>query len=193
MPINPYGASKLMSERMLMDLSAASSLRYVILRYFNVAGADPEGRIGQAMPQATHLIKVVCEAALGKRPDVTIFGSNYNTPDGTCIRDYIHVEDLARAHIDALDYLRNEGESVVLNCGYGHGYSVREVIDTVKRISGVDFRVQQGDRRPGDPPALIPANEKILETLGWQPKYDNLAFIIRTALDWEQQLRDKSA
>ena len=193
MPINPYGASKLMSERMLMDLAAASSLRYVILRYFNVAGADPEGRIGQATPQATHLIKVACETALGLRSGLTIFGTDYDTPDGTCIRDYIHVEDLARAHIDALDYLRNEGESVVLNCGYGHGYSVREVIDAVKRISGVDFRLQQGDRRAGDPPALIAANVRIRKILKWQPQYDNLEFIVRTALNWEQQLKDKSA
>ena len=193
MPINPYGASKLMSERMLMDLAAASSLRYVILRYFNVAGADPKGRIGQAMPQATHLIKVACETALGKRSGLTIFGTDYDTPDGTCIRDYIHVEDLARAHIDAINYLSNEGESVVLNCGYGHGYSVREVIDTVKRISGVDFQVQQGDRRAGDPPVLISSNERIKNILGWQPQYDNLECIVRTALDWERQLRNKSA
>ena len=193
MPINPYGASKMMSERMLMDLSAASSLRYVILRYFNVAGADPEGRIGQATPQATHLIKVACETALGSRSGLTIFGADYNTPDGTCIRDYIHVEDLARAHVEALDYLTKGGDSIVLNCGYGRGYSVREVIETVKKVSGVDFPVITGTRRQGDPPALIAANERIKKMLKWQPQYDNLEYIVRTALDWEQQLKDKSA
>lgn len=190
-PINPYGASKMMSERMLMDLSVASSLKYVILRYFNVAGADVEGRIGQTMPQATHLIKVACEAALGKRPAVTIFGTDYNTPDGTCIRDFIHVEDLARAHIDALDYLVSGADSVVLNCGYGRGYSVREVIDTVKNISGRNFSVINGARRQGDPPALIATNERIKKVLKWQPKYENIELIVHSALDWERKLGKK--
>lgn len=190
-PINPYGASKMMSERMLMDLSDASPLKYVILRYFNVAGADSEGRIGQAMPQATHLIKVACEAALGKRSEVTIFGTDYNTPDGTCVRDYIHVDDLARAHTDALDYLVRGGESVVLNCGYGRGYSVREVIDTVKKVSGVNFPVMNGSRRQGDTPALIAINEKIKEILKWQPKYENIELIVRSAFNWERKLGTK--
>lgn len=190
-PINPYGASKMMSERMLMDLSVASSLKYVILRYFNVAGADVEGRIGQSMPQATHLIKVACEAALGKRPEVTIFGTDYNTPDGTCVRDYIHVEDLSRAHIDALGYLVRGPESLVLNCGYGRGYSVSEVIETVKKVSGVDFSVINGPRRTGDPPALIATNERIKKVLKWHPKYENIELIVRSALDWERKLGKK--
>ncbi len=187
-PINPYGASKMMSERMLMDLAAASSLKYVILRYFNVAGADPEGRIGQATPEATHLIKVACEAAVGKRQGLTVFGTDYDTPDGTCIRDYIHVEDLARAHLDALAHLGDGGDSAVLNCGYGHGSSVREVIDTVKRVSGVDFPVELGGRRAGDPPVLVADNGKIRKTLGWRPEYDDLEFIVKTALEWERSL-----
>ena len=190
-PINPYGASKMMSERMLMDLSVASSLKYVILRCFNVAGADIEGRIGQTMPQATHLIKVACEAALGKCSEVTIFGTDYNTPDGTCVRDFIHVEDLARAHIDALDYLVGGADSVVLNCGYGRGYSVSEVIETVKKVSGVNFPVVNGPRRQGDPPALIGTNERIKEILRWQPKYENIELIVRSALNWEGKLGKK--
>ena len=190
-PINPYGASKMMSERMLMDLSVASSLKYVILRYFNVAGADPDGRIGQTMPQATHLIKVACEAAIGKRSGVTIFGTDYNTPDGTCIRDYIHVEDLVRAHIDALDYLVRGAASVVLNCGYGRGYSVSEVIDTVKKVSGINFSVIKGARRQGDPPVLIANNERIKKILRWQPKHENIESIVRSALNWERQMGKK--
>jgi UDP-glucose 4-epimerase len=185
-PINPYGASKMMSERMLMDLGAASELRYVSLRYFNVAGADPERRMGQATPDATHLIKVACQAALGQRDGITVFGTDYDTPDGTCIRDYIHVEDLAAAHVRALDYLQGGGTSQVLNCGYGRGYSVLEVLDAVKRASGVDFPVHLGPRREGDPPALTADATRIRQILDWQPRYDNLDLIVQHALAWER-------
>jgi UDP-glucose 4-epimerase len=185
-PINPYGASKMMSERMLMDLGAASELRYVSLRYFNVAGADPERRMGQATPDATHLIKVACQAALGQRDGITVFGTDYDTPDGTCIRDYIHVEDLAAAHVRALDYLQGGGTSQVLNCGYGRGYSVLEVLDAVKRASGVDFPVHLGARREGDPPALTADATRIRQILDWQPRYDNLDLIVQHALAWER-------
>lgn len=186
-PINPYGASKMMSERMLSDLAAASSLRYVALRYFNVAGADPQGRIGQSTPKATHLIKVAAEAAVGLRQGLTVFGSDYPTEDGTCVRDYIHVADLARAHIDALTYLAQDGASRVMNCGYGHGSSVLKVIDAVKRVSGVDFPVQLDARRPGDPPALIAESKLVRDVLGWTPQHDDLDFIVQTALDWERK------
>jgi len=189
LPINPYGASKMMSERMLMDTAAASGLNYVILRYFNVAGADPEGRIGQATPEATHLIKVACETALGKRTGMSIFGEDYPTPDGTCVRDYIHVDDLGRAHLDALDYLALGKASAVLNCGYGKGYSVKEVIDTVKRVSGNDFPVTMEGRRAGDPPELIAVNRRIQEVLGWQPRFNDIEFIVRTAYEWEAKIR----
>ena len=186
-PINPYGASKMMSERMLMDLGAAGGPSYVALRYFNVAGADPEARIGQATPDATHLIKVACQAALGQRERLQIFGTDYDTPDGTCIRDYIHVDDLARAHLDALDYLAAGGESQVLNCGYGRGYSVREVADAVRRVSGVDFRVDEAPRRAGDPPALVADNGRIKEVLAWQPQFDDLERIVTDAWRWERK------
>ncbi len=186
-PINPYGASKMMSERMLMDLGAAGGPSYVALRYFNVAGADPEARIGQATPDATHLIKVACQAALGQRERLQIFGTDYETPDGTCIRDYIHVDDLARAHLDALDYLAAGGESQVLNCGYGRGYSVREVAESVRRVSGVDFRVDEAPRRAGDPPALVADNARIKKVLGWQPKFDDLETIVTDAWRWERK------
>jgi UDP-glucose 4-epimerase len=188
-PINPYGASKMMAERMLQDIAAAAGLRYAILRYFNVAGADPKGRIGQATPAASHLIKVACETALGQRPRMRINGTDYPTPDRTCVRDYIHVDDLARAHLDALDHLEGGGGSTVLNCGYGHGYSVREVIATVRKVSGVDFPVEEGPRRPGDPAMLVASNRKIRELLGWQPRHDDLEFIVRTAWRWEQRLQ----
>ena len=185
-PINPYGTSKLMSEWMLRDLSAASDLRYVSLRYFNVAGSDPRGRIGQSTRNATLLIKVACEAAVGKRASVIIFGTDYPTPDGTGIRDYIHVEDLADAHIKALDYLEQGGASSILNCGYGHGYSVREVLSVVERVSGQALNILEHDRRPGDPPILIAAADSIQKTLGWIPRYDDLGLIVKTSLDWEK-------
>ncbi|MEP7044128.1 MAG: UDP-glucose 4-epimerase GalE [Dokdonella sp.] len=188
-PINPYGSSKLMSEMMLRDLSAASALRHVILRYFNVAGCDPQGRIGQSTPNATLLIKVACEHAVGKRAELGIFGTDYPTPDGTGIRDYIHVDDLAAAHLCALDYLRGGGASDTLNCGYGRGYSVREVIDTVAQVSGASLRVIEHPRRAGDPPMLIARSDRLKKVLGWQPRYDDLEFIVRTAFAWEQQLQ----
>jgi UDP-glucose 4-epimerase len=185
-PINPYGASKMMSERMIMDLAAASSLKYVVLRYFNVAGANPQGLLGQATPEATHLIKVACECVTGKRDGMSIFGTDYDTRDGTCIRDYIHVEDLARAHVMALDYMAKGGESRVLNCGYGRGFTVREVIDMVKEQSGQEFNVTETGRRAGDPAALMADNTRIREVLGWQPEFDDLATIVSTALAWEK-------
>jgi UDP-glucose 4-epimerase len=187
-PINPYGRSKLMSEWMLRDLAEASALRYVILRYFNVAGADPLGRMGQATPDATHLIKVACEAAAGRRRQVAVYGTDYPTPDGTGIRDYIHVEDLADAHLRALDYLREGGKSAILNCGYGHGYSVREVLDMVQKVAGKRLDIVDAPRRPGDPPALAADAGLITATLGWKPRYDDLEFIVRTALEWERKL-----
>ncbi len=188
-PINPYGASKMMSERILADLAIAQpSLSYVALRYFNVAGADPEGRIGQESPKATHLIKVACQAALGQRDGVDIYGTDYPTPDGTCIRDYIHVEDLARAHVDALAYLGKGGQSTVLNCGYGHGASVREVLATVRKVTGVEFPIREAARRPGDPAQLVSANDRILEVLGWKPRLQDLETIIGHAWAWEQAL-----
>lgn len=192
-PINPYGASKMMSERMIMDLAAASSLNYVILRYFNVAGANPEGLLGQATPEATHLIKVACECATGQRDGMSVFGNDYDTRDGTCVRDYIHVEDLAKAHVMALDYMASGGESRVLNCGYGRGFTVREVIDVVKSESGVDFPVQQTGRRAGDPGALMADNSRIREVLGWQPDHDDLTVIVKTALAWEKIWQQKRA
>jgi UDP-glucose 4-epimerase len=184
-PINPYGASKMMSERMIMDLAAASALNYVILRYFNVAGANPEGLLGQATPEATHLIKVACECATGQREGMSVFGTDYDTRDGTCVRDYIHVEDLAKAHVMALDYMARGGQSQVMNCGYGRGFTVDEVISVVKRLSGVDFPVQRSGRRAGDPAALMADNQLIKHTLGWQPDHDNLDTIVGTALAWE--------
>lgn len=188
-PINPYGASKMMSERILADLACAQpSLSYVALRYFNVAGADPEGRIGQETPNATHLIKVACQAALGQRDGVDIYGTDYPTPDGTCIRDYIHVEDLARAHVDALAYLGGGGQSTVLNCGYGRGSSVREVLATVRKVTGVGFPVREAVRRPGDPAQLVAANDRILEVLGWKPRLQGLETIIGHAWAWERKL-----
>ncbi|UDL03408.1 UDP-glucose 4-epimerase GalE [Marinobacter sp. CA1] len=192
-PINPYGASKMMSERMIMDLAAASSLRYVILRYFNVAGADLDGRLGQATPEATHLIKVACECVTGVRDGMSIFGTDYDTRDGTCVRDYIHVEDLARAHVMALDHMAAGGESDVLNCGYGRGFTVREVIDVVRQQAGCDFPVAESPRRAGDPGALMADNQRIRRVLGWSPRHDDLEVIVRTALDWERQWQRKQA
>ena len=190
-PINPYGSSKLMSEWMLRDLSAASDLKHVILRYFNVAGADPDGQLGQSTPAATHLIKVACEAAVGKRDRIEIFGTDYPTPDGTCIRDYIHVADLAAAHLLALEYLIAGGTSDTFNCGYGHGYSVRDVLDAVDRVADGKIKRIESARRAGDPPALTADSTKIRGRLDWQPRYDDLDFIVRTALDWERRLQDR--
>lgn len=187
-PINPYGTSKLMSEKMLQDLDAASNMRHVILRYFNVAGSDPDGRIGQSTKNATLLIKVAAEVALGKRQQLYVYGTDYPTPDGTGIRDYIHVSDLASAHLSALDYLVEGGESTLVNCGYGRGYSVREVIDAVNRVHGTPIKVIEEPRRAGDPPALIAAVDKIHRTLDWTPKYDDLDVIVKTSLDWERHL-----
>ena len=187
-PINPYGTSKLMSEWILRDLAAVGTLRYVSLRYFNVAGSDTQGRIGQATRQATLLIKVACEVAVGKRPYLSIFGTDYDTPDGTGVRDYIHVEDLARAHLDALEYLRAGGAPVVLNCGYGHGYSVREVLRSVEKLAGHTLAVREQPRREGDPPMLIARAERVRERLGWQPRLDDLDAIVDSSLRWEHQL-----
>jgi UDP-glucose 4-epimerase len=185
-PISPYGSSKLMTEIMLRDAGAAHGLGHVILRYFNVAGADPRCRTGQSSKNVTHLIKVAVEAALGLRPKLDIYGTDYPTPDGTCIRDYIHVSDLVRAHSDALRYLRAGGSSVTLNCGYGHGFSVREVIGMVKRVSGVEFKVEIAPRRLGDPAQLVAAPDRARMILAWKPEYDDLATIIGHALAWEQ-------
>ncbi|MFG1425395.1 UDP-glucose 4-epimerase GalE [Roseixanthobacter glucoisosaccharinicivorans] len=190
-PISPYGRSKLMSEWMMRDAGAAFPLHYVALRYFNVAGADPNGRSGQSTAGATHLIKVACEAALGKRPGLHVFGTDYETPDGTCLRDYIHVSDLAAAHLDALAHLRAGGESGIFNCGYGRGYSVLEVVETVKAVSGVDFPVTYSPRRAGDPAAIVAASDRIQAQLGWSPKLDDLSTIVAHALDWERSLAQR--
>jgi UDP-glucose 4-epimerase len=192
-PTSPYGSSKLMSEIMLRDAGIAHGLRHVILRYFNVASADPLGRTGQSTKAATHLIKVAVEAALGRRPKIDVFGADYPTPDGTCIRDYIHVCDLVAAHSDALAYLRAGGASVTLNCGYGRGFSVLDVIDTVKRVSGVDFKVEPAPRRAGDPTQIVAACELIRSTLGWQPRFDDLQTIVAHALAWERKLSKRAA
>jgi UDP-glucose 4-epimerase len=187
-PMSPYGSSKLMTEIMLRDAGVAYDLDFVILRYFNVAGADPFLRTGQSTKGATHLIKVAVETALGKRDKLEVFGTDYPTPDGTCIRDYIHVADLVRAHADALSYLRAGGQSATLNCGYGHGFSVLEVIDTVKRVSGVDFRVDHAGRRPGDPAHIVAQSDRARELLGWKPQFDDLATIVGHALAWDRKL-----
>jgi UDP-glucose 4-epimerase len=192
-PINPYGRSKMMTEWMLQDSARAYDLTYVALRYFNVAGADPKGRSGQSTPQATHLIKVACQAALGQRPHLDVFGTDYPTKDGSCVRDYIQVSDLARAHVLALEHLRKGGDSLTLNCGYGQGYSVLEVIDVVKRVSGVDFEVRLSPRRAGDPAALIAQADRVRELLGWQPRYQNLELIVEQALAWERSLAEERA
>jgi len=191
-PMSPYGSSKLMTEIMLRDAGSAYGLRHVILRYFNVAGADPLGRTGQSTRRATHLIKVAVEAALGLRPKLEVFGADYPTPDGTCIRDYIHVCDLVRAHSDALAYLRGGGESTTLNCGYGRGFSVREVIDTVKQVSGVDFKVEFTGRRAGDPANIVAASDLVRSTLKWQPRFHDLQTIVTHALAWELKLSKRT-
>lgn len=185
-PINPYGLSKLMTEYMLRDLALSSKFRYVALRYFNVSGADPEGRIGQSFPEATHLIKVACETACGKRDSIKVFGTDYPTADGTCVRDYIHVADLADAHVKALNYLDHGGKSEVLNCGYGHGFSVKEVLERVKEVTGIKINVIEAPRRAGDPASLTAMASRIHQILGWSPKYDDLNLIIKSAYDWER-------
>jgi len=187
-PINPYGTSKLMTEWMLRDLSAAGGPNYVALRYFNVAGCDPTGTIGQSTPKATLLVKVACEAATGRRPGVSIFGTDFTTPDGTGVRDYIHVEDLASAHLDALHYLRGGGKSTVLNCGYGHGYSVREVLAAVEKANGERLNISEQPRRAGDPPELIAVANRVREVLGWVPRFDDLDTVVRTSLAWERKI-----
>lgn len=192
-PISPYGSSKLMTEWMLRDTVAAHDLKAVVLRYFNVAGADPAGRSGQSFPRATHLIKLACQAALGQRSHLDVFGQDYPTPDGTCVRDYIHVSDLARAHVLALDHLERGGESLTMNCGYGRGFSVLEVIEAVKRVSGVDFEVRIAPRRAGDPPSLVAATKLIRDRLGFKPERDDLDLIVADALAWEQALRERAA
>jgi UDP-glucose 4-epimerase len=192
-PISPYGTSKLMTELMLRDTARATALRYVALRYFNVAGADPLGRSGQSTARATHLIKVACETALRERPYLEVFGTDYPTQDGTCIRDYIHVTDLVRAHLDALRYLRAGGKSEVLNCGYGKGFSVLDVIGSVKRVSESDFAVRMGPRREGDPAAIVAKAERISDVLGWTPQLNDLDTIVGHALGWEKRLIDYRA
>jgi UDP-glucose 4-epimerase len=187
-PMSPYGNSKLMTEMMLKDIGAAYDLNYVILRYFNVAGSDPALRTGQSTVGATHLIKVAVEAALGMRPKLDIYGTDYNTPDGTCIRDYIHVIDLANAHSAALTHLRSGGASATFNCGYGHGYSVLEVVDAVKRVSACDFKVELAPRRPGDPAMIVADSTRIRAQLGWTPRFDDLDTIVAHALAWERRL-----
>ena len=186
-PMNPYGYSKLMTEQMLTDVAASSPLRFVALRYFNVSGADPEGQIGQSFPGATHLIKVACETACGKRDHIKVFGTDYPTPDGTCVRDFIHVTDLAEAHVNALDYLVKGGKSEIMNCGYGHGFSVKEVINKVRQITGVNIKAIETPRRAGDPAMVMSKAEKISKVLGWKPKYDDLDLIIRSAYEWEKK------
>lgn len=197
-PINPYGMSKLMSERVIKDTASANDkFKFVVLRYFNVAGADMNGatsieeidpRIGQSFPNATHLIKIAAETALGKRERMYIFGEDYETEDGSCIRDYIHVDDLADAHLAALEYLESGGSSNIFNVGYGHGYSVKEVISVMKEVSGVDFEVEIAPRRAGDPAVLVSDNRKIKESIGWKPRYDDLALICKSALEWERKI-----
>ncbi len=187
-PINAYGTSKLMSEWMLRDVAAASALRYVALRYFNVAGSDPTGRIGQSTKGATLLTKVACEAMVGKRTHVSVFGSDYATPDGTGVRDYLHVVDLATAHLNALTYLRARGPSVTLNVGYGHGYSVREVLRMVETVAGKPLVIREEARRAGDPPYLVARADRIRAELGWHPRFDDLAAIVSSSLAWERKL-----
>ena len=192
-PMSPYGASKAMTERMLTDSDAAYGLRSVVLRYFNVAGADPEGRAGQSTRGATHLLKVALEAATGRREHVAVFGTDYDTPDGTGIRDYIHVSDLVGAHAAALDHLRGGGESLLLNCGYGHGYSVLELLDAVQRVSGRPLDIRARARRAGDVPVMIAAADRIKQTLAWTPRFDDIETIVAHALSWEEQLQKKIA
>ncbi|MHB8158587.1 MAG: UDP-glucose 4-epimerase GalE [Desulfocucumaceae bacterium] len=190
-PINPYGASKAMVEQILGDLTAASDFRYAALRYFNAAGANPEGRIGQAYQESTHLITRALKTAHGEFSKLSVYGTDYPTPDGTCIRDYIHVDDLAAAHILTLTYLMEKGESVTMNCGYGHGFSVREVVAAARKVTKINFAVEETTRRAGDPSQVIADNTKLRRLTGWQPRYDNLEFIIKTAWDWELKLKER--
>ncbi|RLB13857.1 MAG: UDP-glucose 4-epimerase GalE [Deltaproteobacteria bacterium] len=186
-PINPYGASKVMVEQVLKDLAGTKDFHYVALRYFNVAGADPEGRIGQAYKEATHLITRALKTAKGEFDSLSIYGTDYPTEDGTCIRDYIHIDDLARAHVFTLNDLIETGNTNIFNCGYGHGFSVNEVVRTVKKVTGIDFKVEETGRRPGDPPALVADSKKLRSMTGWKPQYDDLDFIIKTAWEWEKR------
>lgn len=192
-PISPYGSSKLMTEWMLKDAHEAHGMQYIALRYFNVAGSDPQGRVGQSTPRATHLIKVACQTALGQRGELEVYGTDYDTPDGTCLRDYIHVSDLILAHVDALGHLRRGGESGIFNCGYGKGYSVLDVIKAVERVNGAALPVKYGPRREGDPDAIVAGAERVRSILGWQPKHENLDFIVETALNWERKLAQRNA
>ncbi|MEQ9518818.1 MAG: UDP-glucose 4-epimerase GalE, partial [Parvibaculum sp.] len=191
-PMSPYGRSKLMSEWMLHDVAAAHGLKYAILRYFNVAGADPAGRAGQSTRDATHLIKVAVQTALGLRKQMSIFGTDYDTPDGTCIRDYIHVSDLISAHMDALNYLRTGGESITANCGYGHGSSVSEVVNAVREVSGLPVKAEQVSRRPGDPASIVADASRARSVLGWTPRHDDLKEIVAHAVAWENKLIEKA-
>ena len=188
-PINPYGCSKAFVEEILKDFEKAYGLKYVSLRYFNAAGADPEGRIGESHEPETHLIPLVLKAAKGERESIKIFGTDYPTPDGTCIRDFIHVEDLAEAHLLSFLYLMDDGNSCVFNCGYGHGYSVKEVIEVAKKVTGIDFKVEETERRPGDPAVLVADSAKLKKNLGWKPRFDDLEYIIQTAWNWEIKRR----
>jgi UDP-glucose 4-epimerase len=192
-PISPYGTSKLMTEYMLRDSRLAYGLNYVALRYFNVAGADPKGRSGQSSPRATHLIKVASQVALGQRKQLEIFGNDYDTPDGTCVRDYIHVTDLIAAHMDALSHLRRGGDSGVFNCGYGRGYSVLDVVRAVEKAYGKTLDVKMVPRRAGDPAGLVAGSDKARKMLGWQPRYDDLDLIVSSALAWERHLQRRNA
>lgn len=191
-PMSPYGRSKLMTEWMLADVAAAHSMTYGVLRYFNVAGADPGGRAGQSTPLATHLIKVACQTALGQREKMDIFGTDYETPDGTCVRDYIHVTDLIAAHALLLGHLRGGGESTTLNCAYGQGYSVRQVVDTVRAVSGINLRADEGPRRPGDPASITATGEKVRGLLGWVPQHDDLTEMVESAYRWERHLMTRN-
>ena len=186
-PINPYGRSKYIVETVLADLEVASALKHITLRYFNAAGADPEGKIGQAYKESTHLITRALKTAKGEFPGLKIYGTDYATPDGTCIRDYIHVNDIAQAHIHALEFLLGTKESAVMNCGYGHGHSVREVITTVKKVTGIDFPVEETGRRAGDPPSLVADSSRLVRATGWKPRYNDLEYIVRTAWEWERK------
>lgn len=188
-PINPYGRSKLMTEWMLKDAAIAHDFSFVALRYFNVAGASKTGKIGQSTPKATHLLKTAAEVVVGKRSGMQIFGTDYETPDGTCIRDYIHVDDLAKAHLDALNYLDTNKESQILNCGYGHGFSVKEVLNAVEKYTQVQLNIEFGPRRAGDAITLISKAEKIKSVLNWEPRFDNLDYIVKTAIEWEKKIR----